>query len=135
MAEGYLPEFGENDLADKIRAAIGVGAFEEVRVLTPQFERLEGDEPWWTPQSAADLDSIQDAPTDLLFSLGCRVWDKEGGVVHWLYPGEWYDHIPDDYSVVTINDKSERFKQGVTDDDIRFGCLAYGFKRKEPDHD
>ena len=29
-----------------------------------------------------------------------------------------------------INDEDESFKYGETDDDIRYGCLAYGFIKK-----
>lgn len=128
MSEGILPPLGENALADAIRAAVGAGAWEEVRVLTPQFERTDGNHPWWFPQSAADLDAIKGAPSAFLRSLGCGLWDDENGVQHWLYPGEWYRHIPAGYEVLTINGEREPFEPGKTDD-RRFGCLAYGFTR------
>lgn len=44
----------------------------------------------------------------------------------WLFPFEWYDHIPDGYMVTTISEHVEPFKRGETDNDKRFGCLAYG---------
>jgi hypothetical protein len=68
-----------------------------------------------------------------LKELGCRVWndpreadDEFDGGTLLLFPGEWYPRIPADFPIVTINGCAERFVPGVTDDDIRFGCLAYG---------
>lgn len=60
-----------------------------------------------------------------LLILCLQKWEDD----HWLYPGEWYDYIPEGYEVVTITGKKEPFRKGKTDDDIRFGCLPYGFKR------
>lgn len=47
----------------------------------------------------------------------------------WLIPGEWYDYIPDGYLLTDICGRQEPFKRGKTDNDIRFGCLAYGILR------
>ena len=44
----------------------------------------------------------------------------------WLFPDEWYSAIPAGLPIININAASELFVPGVTDDDIRFGCLAYG---------
>lgn len=63
-----------------------------------------------------------------LKEVGLRAWDEPDGHgrVLMLLPGEWYQHIPRGYEIVDINGNAERFEPGVTDDDIRFGCLAYG---------
>jgi hypothetical protein len=58
-------------------------------------------------------------------------------VDHWRYvlafaiplgefPAEWYDHIPEGFEIVTINGAMKPFERGVTDDDRRFGLLAFG---------
>lgn len=124
-----LAPLGINELADRIRAAIGAGAFEEVEVMLPQFDRTDANEPWWWPTSAADLDAIRAAPRDFLKSLGLGLWDDEGGKEHWLYPAEWYDSIPEGYPLVSISGRTAPFRRGVTDDDRRCGMLAYGFVR------
>jgi hypothetical protein len=59
--------------------------------------------------------------------MGCGVWEKTDSSIHFLYPKEWYDLIPENYEIVCISGEVEHFKKGVTDDDIRFGCIAYGF--------
>ncbi len=37
----------------------------------------------------------------------------------WLFPGEWYDHIPEGHEVTDINYETENFVKGETFDDIR----------------
>lgn len=48
----------------------------------------------------------------------------------WLIPGEWYNVIPEGFPLTCITGRVEPFKSGETDDDIRFGCLAYGIRRR-----
>lgn len=47
-----------------------------------------------------------------------------------LFPGEWYNIIPDGFIVVGLSGEKYQFKNGKCDDDIRFGCLPYGITRK-----
>jgi hypothetical protein len=127
-----MPEFDlafgdENPLAKQIREALGVGDYEKVRVVTPQFERTDGKTIKYFPKTEAEFDALKKAPKDILIDIGLKLWDKG----HWLYPGEWYDFIPEGYPITDINGVTEPFRKGKTDNDIRFGCLAYGFKRDE----
>lgn len=46
-----------------------------------------------------------------------------------LIPGEWYNSIPEGFELIDICGHKELFKKGETDNDIRFGCLAYGIIR------
>lgn len=62
-----------------------------------------------------------------LEDLGCQVWDRDGSKTLWLYPREWYDDIPEDFTIVFIDNKVSHFKKGVTNNDSRFGALAFGF--------
>lgn len=47
-----------------------------------------------------------------------------------LFPSEWYDIIPDGFMVTGLYGEQYPFEKGKTDDDKRFGCLAYGIRRK-----
>ena len=44
----------------------------------------------------------------------------------WLLPAEWYDAIPNGFPVTDIFGCIEQFERGKTDDDRRFGLLAFG---------
>ena len=118
--------FGDsNPLAKKIRDLLGVGNFEEVGVILPQFERVDGKTITYVPTTIAEYDALKNAPDEILKDIGMGKWDEKT----WLYPFEWYDYIPEDYEVVSISGKTEKFQKGITDNDIRFGCLAFGFSR------
>lgn len=47
-----------------------------------------------------------------------------------LFPCEWYDIIPNGFTVTGLSGESYLFEKGVSDDDKRFGCLAYGIRKK-----
>lgn len=47
----------------------------------------------------------------------------------WLFPKEWYDLIPNGFIVTGLNGESYPFESGKSDDDTRFGCLAYGIRK------
>lgn len=46
-----------------------------------------------------------------------------------LIPAEWYNSIPEGFEIYGLSGEKENFKKGETDDDRRFGCLAYGILR------
>ena len=135
-----LPFAHEDELAAKVRAAIGVGDWDPVSAITPQFDRDDGQEPWYIPETLADFDGLCSAPEEVLRTMCMMPWNNTadpddaeetarlGGQL-WLFPWQWYDHIPDGYEVVTVCGQRERFEHGRTDDDRRFGCLAFGFVR------
>jgi len=133
MGEGQLAFGDEHPIAHEIREMLGVGPYEEVSVLTPQFERPEGGKPPWTPKTAEEFDKLPSMSEKALRFLCCKPWDDmDNGMVLWCYPGEWYESIPAGYEIVDIFNETESFVPGETDDDIRFGCLPYGFlKAKE----
>jgi len=127
MPEGELAFGDTNPLAAKIREAIGAGPFEQVQIVTPQFTRTNGRQVTVFPTGPAFLDALKTAPTEILADCCMVPWDEESKV--WLFPGEWYPHIPEGYMVTDINGNDEPFEKGKTDDDIRFGCLSFGFRR------
>ena len=99
---------------------------DEIEIRTSQLRRSAAD-PWpATPPS--DWAAISRMSKQALWELGLRPWNDpdEEGMVLMLFPGLWYDAIPSGLEIVDINGERERFVRGVTDNDIRFGCLAYG---------
>ena len=46
-----------------------------------------------------------------------------------LFPGEWYDIIPDGFVVTGLYGEKYPFDNTTSSNDIRFGCLAYGITR------
>jgi len=125
MNEFDLVRGDEHPLAKTIRQAIGSNNWEAVRVVTPQFERTDGKQITYIPKTHEEFDGLKKAPDDILKEIGMQKWDE----TLWLFPGEWYDHIPKGYIITDINGEDELFDPGRTDDDIRFGALAYGFAR------
>ena len=120
-----LPCSWENPVAAAIRTALGVSEDEPVVVTTPQFERPAG---WPAPESAptswlAWIALFECTPTQLK-AMGCGNWD--GGL--FLFPAEWYDHIPEGLPVETVNGVIKQFQRGVSDNQRRCGCLPYGIR-------
>jgi len=106
----------------------------KIEIVTPQFERPAGEPPpAKVPNGKAGFDVLSRLPKEDLLKLGMRQWGrqedgkgKKFGPMLWLFPGEWYDDIPDGYPIVSISFKKVKFQKGKTDNDIRFGCLAFG---------
>ena len=67
---------------------------------------------------------------EALVRIGVGVWDTTDTTIHYLFPAEWYDHIPAGYEIVDISERVEAFEPGKTDDDRRGGMLAYGWIRE-----
>ena len=124
------PVLSMNDpnFADQLREAIGAGPGERIQIVTPQFERPKNDPPPASPPT--DWSALRQMNRKALKEIGLRAWDEPDteGRVLMLLPGEWYTQIPEGFDLVCINGESEKFKRGETDDDIRFGCLAYGIR-------
>jgi hypothetical protein len=117
------------DFAEQLREALGVQRGDRIHVTTPQFDRADGLQ---VPKPLIDFAKLPSLAEETLKQIGCQKWDEPDshGNVLWLYPAEWYDHIPNGTLVVDISGETEAFKRGETDDDRRCGALAYGFLRK-----
>ncbi len=125
--EDFMLELGdENPTAKKIRDMLGAGNYEQVRCILPQFEREDGKVITYIPTTIAEYDALKNAPDDILKGIGLQRWGKYD---LWLFPAEWYDHIPEGYEIMDIFGKTEEFEKGVTDDDRRFGCLSFGLAK------
>ena len=100
-----------------------------IRIIMPQFEREPG-----APHPASppeDWNALREMDAVALQELGCRQWNEPSdpgwdGYVLFLFPGEWYYHIPAVFPITTISGDEKDFVPEETSDDIRFGCLAYG---------
>lgn len=101
----------------------------KIVIITPQFERTDGITPSGIPSTTEEWAALPTLTSEALKALGCGIWDKEDSKEHWLFPKEWYDAIPEGYPITYIDGDTEPFQKGVTDDDIRFGMLAFGFIR------
>jgi len=98
---------------------------EGLNIVTPQFKRTDGTLPIPAKNTTEFFDWVKTLDHKSLIEIGLRLWD-EG---HYLYPSEWYDYIPNGYTITDIEGVNGPFMHGVTDDDIRYGMLAYGFKK------
>lgn len=119
------PDFGE-----KLREAIGVAPGDEVKIMTPQFERSPGDAPSKAPPAGrAAWDALRSSSRADLIAMGLRAWDRPSNkTILMLIPGEWHANIPDEFVLECINGISYTAGHDEIDDDIRFGCLAYGIR-------
>lgn len=112
--------------AEDFASAIGLQPGEKLEIMTPQFERTDGVK---VPVLVDfnDWENLHKKDEATLLALGFGVWDETEKGKHWLFPKEWYDSIPDGHQITDISGNKKEFKRGETDDDYRFGCLAFGF--------
>ena len=126
---GTLKSAGQSILAAAIRRAIGATDDEEVSFYAPPHaSRMDGKEVTYYPFVREEFDALRSMPRQKLIQLGLRPWDESGLL---LFPMEWYGLIPDGFEIVDIFGATEAFRRGETDDDCRFGVLAYGIVVEE----
>lgn len=129
-----LISLDDPNAANALAQAIGAKPGDAIEIVTPQFTREPGAPP--ARQPPAPFESVRSLDFAQLKELGCRCWDDpdKDGTVLMLLPGEWYDSIPDGFVLECISKSlsQHRFKKGKTDNDIRFGVLAYGIRVKKP---
>jgi hypothetical protein len=135
MPEGKLKAASDSRVAAAIREAIGAGPDEDVTVRTPQFTRPPSwAQPGCPPASREQWNDLYKMDGVALRELGLHPWCTHHEMEHeygrngvlYLLPGEWYRSIPAGFPITDICGGDELFSPGVTDDDIRFGCLAFG---------
>lgn len=81
------------------------------------------------PQTAEDFYTIPLKTPQELHALGCVFRDDV-----WLFPVAWYDRIPNDFPLITLQGENISFKRGATPKtDIGSGALPYGTPRLEAD--
>jgi len=120
-----LPHSAENPVAAKIRKAIGAGPTEPVAcTMRPRDRDPSWPEAAKAPAGFAEFGKLFELKSEQLTALGCGAWD--GGL--FLFPVEWYDHIPRGFPVESISVAIKSFIPGVTPRDPGFGMLAYGVR-------
>ena len=115
------------DFEDKLLAAIDAKSGEIIEIATPQFNRTDGITIQYFPSTPDEYAALYTFARETLFKIGCQIWDESETTTHWLYPAEWYEHIPAGTPIIDISGEEELFVPGETDDDRRYGVLAYGF--------
>jgi len=117
-----------NELADQIRKSLGLPENSKIEVVMLQFDRTHRIKVQ-PPSEGTDFAKLGELPVAQLRALGFQQWDE--GRDLWLFPAEWYDHIPTGTTIYDFDGEPGVFKHGETDNDQRFGALAYGIMRKE----
>ena len=98
-----------------------------VQVAARPIERQPGQPaPTKTPADTASFEALYQKSGKELTALGLGAWDGK----LWLFPGDWYDHIPEGLSIETVGGEREKFKHGETPRDLGFGMLAFGIRIK-----
>jgi len=120
-------DMDSKDFAKDLVKAMDLKEGEKVEFITPQFERTDGRMVSYRPDTPEEYKALPKLSKESLKKIGCQVWDEVDNGLHWLYPKEWYDSIPEGTEIACIMGGIEKFKRGETDDDIRFGALGYGF--------
>jgi hypothetical protein len=120
-------DMNDPDFEAKFVAALGIQPGEKVQFITPQFTRVNGIVVSYFPKTIEEYEFLKVLTPENLKKLGCQKWDGDDEKIHWLYPSEWYPHMPAGLEIVSISGETEHFVPGETDNDIRFGALAYGF--------
>lgn len=101
----------------------------KITITTPQFERTPNMAPVTEPPKTREgFEALRSMSAEQLVALGLGSWD--GGL--FLFPGEWFEHIPPGFEIETIGGEVIPFDPDKEDDDIRFGCLAYGVRIGPP---
>ncbi len=117
--------------AEDFRKVLGIKEGEILQVFGPQFDRTNGVTPTDPPATLEEWAALPGKTEPELRAMGFGLWDDPYPQL-WLLPAEWYSGIPDGLVLHCIDGSTEIFKAGATDNDRRFGCLAFGFLRPEP---
>lgn len=121
--------FHSPTFAEDFATLLGIAPGDTIEFIGPQFTRTDGvnvQPPPTTPEGWANLAVIS---RDELFAMGIGLWAETDDYTHFLFPGEWFNFIPEGLPMVCINGQEETFSRVDSDNDTRYGCLAYGFLR------
>ncbi|MBY0560146.1 hypothetical protein [Hyphomicrobium sp.] len=123
IAEATDPEF----VADLAKALGWVG-IDRFTLLKPMFKRTDGRQVSYRPTKQAEYDALPSLSEESLKKIGCKLWDSwYGGARHWLYPPEWFPHIPNGHAVVFTNGRKDAFDMHTTSSEREIGALSFGF--------
>ena len=117
----YL-DMNDPQFPEKLLEAIGIEPGQKLQIVTPQFDRIDNIVP--EKVDSVDIEHLKTLSPEELKALGCGLWEEN----LWLLPYEWYGEIPEGVELESISGRIFSFQPGVTDDDMRYGLLAYGFR-------
>lgn len=126
MKKAKLPTSAKNPTARKIRKAIGVSDTAPVNYTMRPRDRDPRQPPPSPPPDMAGFEALHKLTGKELTALGLGAWDGK----IWLFPGDWYDHIPEGFPIENISNKKSLFERGKTPSDLGFGMLAFGIRIK-----
>ena len=130
MKFDLMLDANDKDFIDNLLKALDIKEGDILNITTPKFARIDGRIISYAPQTLEEYEALKLMTPENLEKVGCQVWEKTQETIHWLYPVEWYGYIPEGLQVVNICGDTEKFRKGFSDDDKRFGALAYGFIQK-----
>lgn len=102
------------------------------RIQTFKESKPKGKE-YPAPANSVQWEALRTMNEAALRRRGLGAWSNEEGDPAkglMLFPGAWYDAIPEGFAVVDIFGEAETFKRGQSDNDTRFGFLPYGIIAK-----
>lgn len=113
------------DFPEKLREAIGAEPGDTINITTPQFARpSDMPPPPCLPASEEQWRRLKFMSVIEAEERGFGNWEDN----MFLLPCEWYAHIPPWLEVECINGEVGLWGDKQRDNDIRFGCLAYGIR-------
>jgi hypothetical protein len=75
-----------------------------------------------------DFEALRTMSITELYNIGCHPWKQGEPDVLMLFPAKWYHGIPTGFILESISGEKVAFARGVTDNDERYGMLAYGIR-------
>lgn len=103
--------------------------WEKVRVIPfGLFEQQQNPQKQvnWVPQKPEDFHILRKMKQADLLKIGMQIWDVRNQKALFLFPVEWYDYIPDGFTIYDIFGEREKFSRASHKKEQRFGCLPYG---------
>lgn len=103
-----------------------------VHFYGPQFHRAPtAPIPPAAPENLEGWDALRKLNMAELRAMGFGAWEDKpdaAGNVLMLIPEEWHKGLPPGLELESISGKHKTVGVDYIDDDIRYGCLAYGIR-------
>ena len=127
LRDSFTVDIAAYDAGKQLLEAMGASPGDIIHTTLPQFERPDGEpDPEKAPQSLDEWLALSSMSRDDLTRMGCRLWSEETQLM--LFPGEWYNDIPEGLMVETVNGGSLGFDRDKLGYDVRHGMLAFGVR-------
>lgn len=94
----------------------------------PHFNRGDGRYIDYEPPEEL-FDVLPNMDDEELRGLGLQPWDDEHKL--WLFPVEWYEHIPEGLEIVSITWEEREFDPDRDIKEARYGAMPYGIVKPD----